>query len=1125
MASLKKANKLFKEKRYQDAVECYQAAIVENPELKSYINFNMQVAKKRIGKEGVAEDSKPWLTTLPFEGNKAEHVRSDCLHSGGILEYYDKTHPAAPYLLNCQLYTVDVIIPVYNALEDVKNCLRSLDVNTDQFRVNAIIVNDKSDEVTTGWLREFCAGKPLFTLIEHPENRGYTKAINTGLSRSQADYVVTLNSDTIVTKGWLEGLVRCIRSDQKLGIVGPLSNAASWQNVPDLLDENKQFAVNDIPLDMTPDEMAELVCDASHHTYPRVPFVNGFCFMMSREVIDSIGLLDEVAFPTGYGEENDYCIRAADAGFELAVADDAYVFHAKSKSFGHEQRKELSSKGSKNLKEKHTDEKVKKLISKVKDAKNIDSVRTRIKVKVEDRVVAGKEAATTEKITLKYNNISILFLLPVQGGGGGAHSVVQEVHAMRRIGFNVRIAMKHAQVSKFLRDYDDIPDSKDMFVGFSEDSLINLAERYDAVIATLFSSVGYLKKIVDSNPHILPGYYIQDYEPLFFEEGTDRWSEAYRSYNLIPNAFFFAKTHWIINKVRDVHGIEVQKVSPSIDHDVYKITDGSRGNNKIKISAMVRPKTPRRGAARTMRVLSEIYKNNPSDVEIEIFGCENDDPDFKKLLLDFKFVNHGVLKRRQVAKVLSDSDIFIDLSDYQAFGRTGLEAMACGTVSVLPKIGGAHEYASHNQNALLVDPFNESSCFKEINSLVRSGKVLHEMQDNATLTAADYSVHKAAVSELVPLVSRFAELRSCTPKIDKKKLLIFPSLQKDRFTPTGSAYVRLLLPYQVPQVLKWNHVETVKSLPDPNDYNDCTIIMQRDVPAASFLGIKKWIKEWRGKGNKVIYDLDDDLLALEHFQDKGNFDSDVPDKIRFLASSADLVTVSTYNLKEKLKRYAKNVSVVENCVDKEIWGLQSERDHSVGDFRRFPGRPVTIGYIGTPSHIDDVKIVESALLKIQDKYGDKVEIEAIGVFQDTVPTFGKRVGLPKKRDYPNFVGWLQKRVHWDIGVIPLEDSEFNKSKSFLKFLEYSSLNMAIVVSDHPAYSDVARNDENCLVSSNSMESWVENISRLIEDQLFREELSRNAFNECRERFVLDERYASTFDVLEQVSSLKASAVA
>lgn len=1119
MALLKKANQLFRKQKYQEALNVYQAVLVESPELYKYIVFNIAMAKKKVEIKKLSSNLKLYKKSLSAKTREEINTSPINSLSSEAIEYYEKAHPAAAYVTNCQLYTVDIIVPVYNALEDVKNCLHSLEINTDSFRVNAIIVNDKSDEDTSEWLRDFCAESSLFTLIEHSENCGYTKAINTGLSYSQADYIVTLNSDTIVTKGWLQGLVRCIRSNKKLGIVGPLSNAASWQNVPDLLDENKQFAVNDIPLEMTPDEMAELVRDASHNVYPRVPFVNGFCFMMSRNLVEAVGLLDEEAFPTGYGEENDYCIRAADAGFELAIADDAYVYHAKSKSFGHQKRKQLSSKGSKKLKEKHTEEKVSRLISKIKNTKHMDSVRASINLELENSTAVRKDKLKVEGVALKQSNINILFLLPVQGGGGGAHSVVQEAYAMRRLGINVNVAMKHTQLPKFLQDYSDVPDSKDIFVGFSDDSLINLSESYDVVIATLFSSVRYLKKIVDINPHILPAYYIQDYEPLFFEEGTERWNEAYRSYKLIPNVFAFAKTHWIIDKVRDCHGLEVEKVSPSIDHSVYKIRSG-KVNKKIIISAMIRPKTPRRGAARTMRVLSEIYKNNSSDIEVKIFGCESDEIGFKELESDFEFVNYGVLKRAQVAEILNSSDIFVDLSDYQAFGRTGLEAMACGAVAVLPIFGGAHEYAVHYSNALLVDPFDESSCFKEISALIRSKKVLHEMQNKAALTAANYSAHKAAVSELVPLVSRLAELREHAPKINKKRLLIFPSLQKDRITPTGSGYVRLLLPYQAPQVLKWNHVETVKSLPDPNDYDDCTIIMQRDVSTARLSDIKLWVEKWKAKGNKLIYDLDDDLLEFENFKNKGKFGADIPEKIRFLIRTADLVTVSTDSLKEKLSPFSrKEIRVVENVIDKDVWGLENERGHSLSGSNMSSERAVTIGYIGTASHIYDVKIVEDALSKIKNKYGDKVKVEVIGVFQDVIPTFGERVGLPKKRDYPNFVDWLKKRAHWDIGVIPLENNEFNKSKSYLKFLEYAALNMAIVVSDHQAYAKIARHGENCLVAVSSMDHWVKNISKLIDDKLLREKLARNSLHECRERFVLDENYTLTSDVLKQVGTL------
>ena len=274
--------------------------------------------------------------------------------------------------------TIDIVVPVFNALEDVKRCLASLEQHTDGMRVRVIVVNDGSDADTTQWLRAQCQGKPLFTLIEHAQNQGYTRAVNTGLRASTAEFVITQNSDTIVTPGWLQGMVRCMVSHPKIGVVGPLSNAASWQNVPQLRDASGNFAVNELPNGMTPEAMAALVARVSQRHYPRLPFVNGFCFMIRRAVIDAIGYMDEENFPVGYGEENDFCIRAIDAGFELAIADDVFVFHAKSKSFGHEKRKELSLKGSKSLKHKHTEGKLASLLRLASDSNCLDELRSHI---------------------------------------------------------------------------------------------------------------------------------------------------------------------------------------------------------------------------------------------------------------------------------------------------------------------------------------------------------------------------------------------------------------------------------------------------------------------------------------------------------------------------------------------------------------------------------------------------------------------------------------------------------------------------------------------------------------------------------------------------------------------------
>jgi GT2 family glycosyltransferase/glycosyltransferase involved in cell wall biosynthesis len=289
-----------------------------------------------------------------------------------------------PIITNILSINIEIVIPVYNALIDLKLCLESVKLKTDGFIVKVYIVNDGSDSLTTDWLREYCKHDPMFTLIEHEKNLGYTFAVNSGLKVTSAPYVITLNSDTIVTKGWLTGLVRCINSAPEIGIVGPLSNAASWQNIPDLYDETKNFAVNELPVDVKPDEIANIISLVSLRLYPRLSFVNGFCFMIKQTVIQKIGYMDEETFPLGYGEENDFCVRASDAGFKLAIADDTYVYHAKSKSFGHERRKELSKNASNLLRKKHGEVKYDSLVTNVgKEAAALNSLRESVKAEIQ----------------------------------------------------------------------------------------------------------------------------------------------------------------------------------------------------------------------------------------------------------------------------------------------------------------------------------------------------------------------------------------------------------------------------------------------------------------------------------------------------------------------------------------------------------------------------------------------------------------------------------------------------------------------------------------------------------------------------------------------------------------------
>ncbi|WP_282167895.1 glycosyltransferase family 4 protein [Shewanella japonica] len=354
--------------------------------------------------------------------------------------------------------------------------------------------------------------------------------------------------------------------------------------------------------------------------------------------------------------------------------------------------------------------------------------------------------------------MKIVYVLPVKGGGGGAHSVAQEVNELVKMGVEVKIAVNTKNFPTFVTTYVDMPNVSRNVVEFSDEKSLSVhLTDLDIVVCTIFTSVklvaSALKYVKGKQPKVT--YYAQDYEPLFALPDDPLWQEAYDSYTLIPNMTVFAKTDWIRNVITANHGIEVAKVCPSIDHDVY-YPGLDKSQKQIWISAMVRPSTPRRAPERTMRLLKNLSEKYGVKINLNVFGCSDDDIFYSNLPRDFDYHNHGVLTRNQVSSLLRKSHLFIDLSDYQAFGRTGLEAMACGCVSIVPSLGGADEYIAHEQNGYAVDPRNEQQVFQTVEKFIESSSESKLIIQHAAIdTAQGFSVRKAAVSE-VQLFSRIA---------------------------------------------------------------------------------------------------------------------------------------------------------------------------------------------------------------------------------------------------------------------------------------------------------------------------------------------------------------------------------
>jgi GT2 family glycosyltransferase len=259
----------------------------------------------------------------------------------------------------------DVIVAVHNALNHVKACFASL-LPTLREADGLIIVNDLSDAETSGWLREFAQSDSRIRLIENERNLGYTGSANRGLRASDAPFRVMLNSDTLVPANWLEKMLLVAYGDEKTGIVGPLSNAASHQSMPLLEYTADNTPINALPKRKTVTDM-DLFCEgaAPYGLYPSVPLAHGFCLGIRQEVIDRIGFFDEIHFARFFGEENDYCMRAVEAGFILRVATPVYVFHAKSKSIAEEIRRASVGEAGNTLRRMYGRKKIETAIFKV----------------------------------------------------------------------------------------------------------------------------------------------------------------------------------------------------------------------------------------------------------------------------------------------------------------------------------------------------------------------------------------------------------------------------------------------------------------------------------------------------------------------------------------------------------------------------------------------------------------------------------------------------------------------------------------------------------------------------------------------------------------------------------------
>lgn len=636
--------------------------------------------------------------------------------------------------------SVDIVIPVHNEWHVLRPCLESLDAFTEYPNGRILILDDGSDSFVRGRIDEWANAEHRLPVEvkRNPTALGFVKNANRGFRETTGDMVLLLNSDTVVTPAWLSRLVSAMSAGPRIACVMPMSNQCSFHSV-------------EIPMGWNIFQYSADLGRRMRRTGFDAVTVGGFCLLIRREALEDVGLYDEV-FGLGYGEESDWCMRARSRGWIVAGTEDTFVYHRGKVSFkGY--KDETFKQGNYQTFMSRWAAEYSVAMDQYKKTAALDQVRaayvrmesptappvvsafvdrvraggtghaiTEANRYVRDQGGAGQIAAIVRERGLIRSRYSrhplprgmqsksrprITYVLEKFSIAGGVLSVVQLVNRLTLLGWDAKIATHHDHDQEHLGSYMLYHQP---YVFPSAEAMIENFPESDIVVATLWSTAEKVRRIIERMPNAVPWYFVQDDETNFFHERDLQGRQTVLdSFELIPNKI--VKSQWLLDRLTEYgHRADVVPVGFDLD-SFYSYTP--HAERSLRILAMARPRTPRRGFERLVRTLREVKAKRP-DVEIVLFGCPNLD-DYG---LDFDHVDLGEIANERLRALYNSAAIVLDLSDYQALGRIGLEAMASGAATVLTRFGGITEYIRDGENTLAVDPDDATSVVEAVLRLV-----------------------------------------------------------------------------------------------------------------------------------------------------------------------------------------------------------------------------------------------------------------------------------------------------------------------------------------------------------------------------------------------------------------------
>jgi len=1006
---------------------------------------------------------------------------------------------------------VDVIIPAYRGLAETRRCLDSVLADPDRPAGRVIVVDDRSPEAAlSAWLDSLAADGRI-TLLRNRRNLGFVASANRGMEAAGTHDVALLNSDTEVPHGWLRRLAAQAYATPRIASVSPFSNNATICGYP--CDEAGPLPFG---LDLGTIDAACREVNAGRSV--AVPTTVGFCMYIRRAALAQIGGFDTDAFGRGYGEENDFCMRAAQRGWTHRLACDTFVYHVGSVSFGSGKDK-LAAGGMEVL------------------ARRYPQYARIIERHVKADAVAPCRFAVT---TALFRGMGLpVVLMVTHQHGGGVQRHIGELVARLAGRANVLLLQASTRGSAL-----SVP-------ALHSQPLLTLpAERLDDLAGVLRSAA-----VSRAHVHHLMGIDL-DVRGLIhrlavpFDVTVHDWFTLCPQVNLLP----WPERHYCgepgpagcnaciadrpSHGARDIlawrrrYGwlfLEADRViCPSEDArdrlERHGLADRAIVVPHEPVAAGPRALIPPALKGRKLRVAVLGVLADQKGAQSVIALAEAADP----AAIELHLIGHPEARLPETAEdriavtgQYAEADlpgllahvkphvVWFPAQWPETYSYTLSAAIEAGLPVVAARIGAFAERLRGRPLSWLVDP--RASIEEWLRSFELVRQALAAASPNAMATPSplpspeaetvDFYAGPYLVAPAAPRVRGVADDATNRPAepgvgglVDLRRpgrtsIVVVPELlDNGQFSPC--AYIRLLQPLDHPSIGAGFDI-VLADAQEALCYRADIVATQRyavpDVSAAAALAA-----HCRRTGAILAYDLDDDLLHIP--RDHADAPALRPQArlVQRLLRDAGTVFVSTPALAASLAPLRRDAVVVPNGLDERLW---ADVPAGMPPGRRARGGPVRLLCMGTATHGADFALIEPALARLTDTFRGQVTIDMLGVTARTdLPDWVNRPAMPPNATatYPGFVDWATQQPGWDIGLAPLADNAFNRCKSAIKTLDYAALGLAVVASDVAAYRGSLADGPGGMLAANRPDAWYAALSRLVRDAELRRGLARGA---------------------------------